>query len=253
MTMPIPTDEEVARVAQVAPQPSVQQPAQPQQVQKFDPKPHLITLKKKPYLPVAWRLVWLNNHCDLNKLNFTIETDFISLHEKSAIARAVVKISNSAGVIIKQATGTKTQNSDQFTDFVEKAETGAVGRALAMIGFGAEFDAEEFDETNPETGEPRVVDTPQKSSKPTGNKPANKPAGSSDLLSENKIKRIRAIGTKLFNLTSDALESRLVEAAGKILKTEVATLAALHWKDGSKVMEALEKKAIEKGVWKSQA
>lgn len=41
-----------------------------------------------------------------------------------------------------------------FGDFIEKAETGAIGRALALVGFGTQFCADELDEG------PRLADSP---------------------------------------------------------------------------------------------
>jgi len=37
------------------------------------------------------------------------------------------------------ATGTKVETKHVFTDYLEKAETGAVGRALAVSGYVAQF------------------------------------------------------------------------------------------------------------------
>jgi hypothetical protein len=51
------------------------------------------------------------------------------------------------------ATGTKTEKAASFPDFIEKAETGAIGRALAALGYGTQF-APELDEAH------RIVDTP---------------------------------------------------------------------------------------------
>ena len=51
------------------------------------------------------------------------------------------------------ATGTKTENAANFPDYVEKAETGSIGRALAALGYGTQF-APELDE------EHRIVDSP---------------------------------------------------------------------------------------------
>jgi hypothetical protein len=74
-----------------------------------------------------------------------------------------------------------------------------------------------------------------------------------DLFSEAKVKRLLAIGGKLFNLTGDALEARIIEAANKILKSNVSNLYALHWRDGGQVMKQLEEQAIKRGVWESRA
>jgi hypothetical protein len=52
-----------------------------------------------------------------------------------------------------RATGTKSENAANFPDFAEKAETGAIGRALAGLGYGTQF-APELNEAH------RIVDSP---------------------------------------------------------------------------------------------
>ena len=67
-----------------------------------------------------------------------------------AVFRAT--ITNENGVVI--STGHGSESAKDFGDYLEKAETKAVGRALAMLGFGTQFAADELDE-----GE-RIVDSP---------------------------------------------------------------------------------------------
>jgi hypothetical protein len=106
----------------------------------------LLNLKGRDYLEVKFRLVWFREeHPD-----WSIETEFLSIDAHSACARAVVK--DATGRII--ATSHKTESESNFPDFMEKAETGAIGRALALIGYGTQFCADELDE-----GE-RIVDSP---------------------------------------------------------------------------------------------
>jgi hypothetical protein len=52
-----------------------------------------------------------------------------------------------------RATGTKSENAASFADYIEKAETGAIGRALAALGYGTQF-APDLDEAH------RIVDAP---------------------------------------------------------------------------------------------
>lgn len=107
----------------------------------FDPKRHLINLKGKEYLPVSARLIWFRQeHPDWSIITTPIE---INMEKNYAIFSA--SIMNAEGKII--ATGTKMETIKDFGDFLEKAETGSVGRALAMCGFGTQF-APEFSEGN---------------------------------------------------------------------------------------------------------
>ncbi len=106
----------------------------------------ILNLRGKDYLEVKYRLVWFRE----DHPQWSIETELISTTEKGATARAVVK--DETGRII--ATSHKAETSNHFPDFMEKAETGAIGRALALIGYGTQFCADELDE-----GE-RIVDAP---------------------------------------------------------------------------------------------
>jgi uncharacterized protein (DUF3820 family) len=106
----------------------------------------LLNLKGKEYLEVKYRLVWFReDHPD-----WSIETELISVTEVSAYARATIR--DEHGRII--ATSHKFENVKGFPDFIEKSETGAIGRALALIGYGTQFCADELDEGK------RIVDAP---------------------------------------------------------------------------------------------
>lgn len=107
------------------------------------------------YLDVKYRILWFREE----KPMWTIDTDFIHLDTTSALARAVVR--DESGRAIQ--TAHKFEDKAGFADFREKAETGAVGRALAMIGYGTQF-AQEMDEPAD-----KIVDSPvapKSSSKP---------------------------------------------------------------------------------------
>lgn len=114
----------------------------------------LLNLKGKDYLQVAHRLVWFREeHPD-----WGIETEFLVLNDTYSISKATIR--NEAGRIIAQAT--KREDAKHFPDNNEKSETGAIGRALALCGYGTQF-APELDE-----GE-RIVDSPLQMNKaPTG-------------------------------------------------------------------------------------
>jgi hypothetical protein len=106
----------------------------------------LLNLRGSDYLEVKYRLVWFREEHP----TWSIETEFVSMTDRTACARAVIR--DESGRII--ATSHKAENSASFPDFMEKAETGAIGRALALIGYGTQFCAEELDEGD------RIVDSP---------------------------------------------------------------------------------------------
>lgn len=120
----------------------------------FDPSRHMMNLKGKDYLPVAARIAWFREeHPD-----WGIVTEPHELGENWAIFRT--SIFNAEGRLI--ATATKREDRAGFPDFLEKAETGSCGRALALCGYGT-LQAQEFDET------PRIVDSPQPAPAPRQN------------------------------------------------------------------------------------
>lgn len=109
----------------------------------FDPKRYVIKVQGgREYLPVSARLIWFRSeHPDWGILTEMIEIN----HEKQyAIFRAT--IFNEEGRLI--ATATKKEDVRGFGDYIEKSETGSVGRALAMCGYGAQF-APELEESGP--------------------------------------------------------------------------------------------------------
>lgn len=115
----------------------------------FDPTKHLIRVQGgREYLPVAQRLVWFRSaHPD-----WGIETRIEVLDIDAAVAVFSATVTNADGKIMARAT--KMETAKGFADYVEKAETGSIGRALALCGYGTQF-APELEE-----GE-RIVDSPQ--------------------------------------------------------------------------------------------
>lgn len=114
----------------------------------FDPKQHLMSLKGKDYLQVAWRIAWMRDeHPD-----WAIATTMLDHDKESKTALFMASICNAEGFQLATAHG--SESARDFGDYIEKAETKAVGRALAMCGFGTQFTADELDEGS------RIVDSP---------------------------------------------------------------------------------------------
>ena len=112
----------------------------------FDPNQHMMKLNGKDYLQVMWRLVWFReDHPD-----WCIEPTPLEYDAEHAIFKATIYDETGAAKV----TGHGSESKRDFGDFFEKAETKAVGRALAMLGYGTQFTATELDE-----GE-RIVDSP---------------------------------------------------------------------------------------------
>lgn len=115
--------------------------------QAFDPGSHLMKVKGNDYLEVKWRLVWLRDqHPDA-----TIETELVSHIGNQAIFRAQIVLPTGGS-----ATGWGSEDINGFQNYIEKAETKAIGRALAALGFGTQF----CDDMVYGAAEGHVVDAP---------------------------------------------------------------------------------------------
>jgi len=126
----------------------------------------LLNLRGKPYLMVAHRFVWLTEMYD----NYTIDTEFLVLNDDYSICKAVIKIFDKDGNLIKSASSTKREDRKDFSDFTEKSETSACGRALAMLGCGTQFCTQDMEEGT------RLADSPiTPTKKPTSTFAKKKP------------------------------------------------------------------------------
>ncbi len=114
---------------------------------RFEPGEHLTKIGGADYLEVKWRLVWLRQ----THPEAVIETELQSHADSFALFRAKVSIPGGGS-----ATGWGSEGIDDFRDYIEKAETKALGRALAALGFGTQF-CPDFD-FGASAG--RVVDAP---------------------------------------------------------------------------------------------
>jgi hypothetical protein len=106
----------------------------------------LLNMRGKEYLEVKYRIVWFREeHPD-----WSIETEYVQVTEASAFAKAIIRTEEGRVV----TTSHKFEDRKGFPDFIEKAETGAIGRALALIGYGTQFCADDLNEGH------RIVDAP---------------------------------------------------------------------------------------------
>ncbi len=113
----------------------------------FEPGKYITKVNGGDYLEVKWRLVWFRTeHPEAD-----IETQLVHHEDGTAIFRARVSIPGGGS-----ATGWGSESSNDFRDYIEKAETKALGRALAALGYGTQFCPDfEFG-----ASESRIVDSP---------------------------------------------------------------------------------------------
>lgn len=127
----------------------------------FDPSRYLTKLTRRvraadgswqtveqDYMEVKWRLLWLRTEHPEAR----IETQLVRLEDGLAVFRAHVVLPTGA-----ESTGWGSETADDWRDYIEKAETKALGRALAALGFGTQF-CEDFDFSSGQAD--RFVDAP---------------------------------------------------------------------------------------------
>jgi hypothetical protein len=230
---------------------------------EFDPTRHFIDYKGRDYLPVPARLAWLVSEHP----SYSITT-LVDAEAKPIKATAHVRIYKDDGALLREATAIKVGAGAGAANTPMGVETGAVGRALGMLGFGTMQAGEDFEEDGEVMG--GIADSPVERKQPAP-RPAPAPApkaapaptvagefgvydheslAESDYFSGPKVKRVFAIGAKLWpDLKGEQLAARIRSAASRIVKAEVLHLDKLHYRDGNDVMKQLEATAVEKGVW----
>jgi hypothetical protein len=132
----------------------------------FDPSAHLMKLPQRKkddrgtwvtsyedYLAVKWRIVWFREKCP----HGSITTEAVSIDWAQGVAIYKATVEDGEG---GKATATGTETRKSFEDFVEKSETRAVGRALALLGFGTQFVGEELSEGEHVADSPVVTSPP---------------------------------------------------------------------------------------------
>lgn len=166
----------------------------------FEAGRYLMKLKGKDYLEVKWRLLWLRSeHPDAR-----IETELVRLEGGLAVFKA--RVSLPAG---GEATGWGSETTQDFGDYIEKAETKALGRALAALGFGTQF-CEDFDFHTSENN--HVVDAPV--AKPVGLPGLPEANGNVTQATPAQVKAIYVIGRNEHQLSEDELDQRCRQLYG---------------------------------------
>lgn len=118
----------------------------------------------KMYLPAAYRIVWFRDELGDE---WGIRTKLVEGGHEAGFATVHAEILNPDGRVI--ASGHKTEAKSDFpAGWVEKAESGAVARALALLGFGTQFTPELDDDgfRPADSPQPRHVYAPQRAAEP---------------------------------------------------------------------------------------
>lgn len=177
----------------------------------FDPSRHTIRVQGgREYLPVAARLVWFREeHPDWGIVTDPME---INQGEQYAIFRA--SIFNEEGRLI--ATATKREDVRGFPDYLEKAETGSIGRALALCGYGTQF-AAELDE-----GE-RLADAPRPATSGKSAQPARNGMATAQCAGQSVTDPAQIAASSQRAEATRAARQRWIDAAGEVGVDEPST------------------------------
>jgi hypothetical protein len=202
-------------------------------------------IEGRDYLEVKWRLVWVRSEFPTAR----ISTRLVKHEDGFALFRAQVTLPNGAS-----ATGWGSETSHDFADYIEAAETKALGRALAALGFGTQFTRDyDFAEAAAATA-PRqqVVDAPVgppqavtsartlnavPATNPNGNGAAPRPAANGNSLTDKQLKAIYAIGRAAQHLAEDEVDARCQAAFG-CRPEELSRLEASQFIDMLKGVQA---------------
>ena len=207
------------------------------------------------YLPARRRLTWMRGE-PVPHPDWTVDTydeevvkgDFQNGRVTGGYARYRASIFDAAGRLI--GTGTKTEYSERFPDFVEKAETGAIARALAVAGYGTEA-ALDLDEGYQDD---RIADAP------VGGRPITISASNQDGFSQggrsehitaaqlNEIasrSRTLGLGLSIVPLIEKVLDTQLPDLPQGDQEASMAILEflkGLSFDDAAKIVMVLNKK-----------
>jgi hypothetical protein len=210
--------------------------------EQFEPAKYLVNLNGRgEYLEVKWRLLWLRTEHP----EASIETELVRLEDHDAVFKARVTIPGGGS-----ATGYGSESAGDFRDFLEKAETKAIGRALAALGYGTQFCQDhEFGGGNimASNGQMRIVDAPVDFAKNRG----QRAGGGGNVASaaqaavdqgnqratERQVKFIRAIARE-----AGLDEQELADWTQELYSQEVDQL---NRRDASTLIEALQRRRNE--------
>jgi len=197
----------------------------PTEGRPFEPAHYLMQIDGRDYLEVKWRLVWLRDAHPTAR----ISTRLVKHEDGFALFRAQVTLPNGAS-----ATGWGSETSGDFADYIEAAETKALGRALAALGFGTQFTRDyDFAEAALAAAPRQVVDSPvgppqsvhrvptpiSAAAHPAngtgngygtgnGNGAGHTPTPLPGTLTEKQLKAIYAIGRAAQHLNDDEVDAR---------------------------------------------
>lgn len=129
----------------------------PGSLSSFDPNKYLTKVSGSDYLEAKWRVFWFRSENPQGKIETKLiehnQDNYDGSNKNNPFALVRARVTRQDGGVAT-AYGSETQND--FRDYIEKAETKAIGRALAMAGYGTQFSSDISDGS----GRDRPVDSP---------------------------------------------------------------------------------------------
>ncbi len=177
--------------------------------QAFDPNQYMSKVKGRDYLEVKWRIAWMRSE----QPDAILETDLASHAEGRAIMRARVTFPNGAS-----ASGWGSETVSAFENYIEKAETKAIGRALTALGYGTPVSMEAPVQ---EPSRPRVMAGQQ---------------SNAFLATPPQKSRIQRLASEA-NLDESSLESLIQEHTGE-------SLSSINKRQASGIIDLLESRRM---------
>jgi hypothetical protein len=186
--------------------------------------------------------------CDLDAPVTSMVWEYGKQVEKKGVGYALwhARVTDGKGGV---GEGSKLEKASDFPDFVEKAETGAIGRALGALGFGTQFSPDL------EEGIRRLVDAPVERSNAEVNGDNRRPQGNAQTTSNSQATN-RQQGTNTAQAAASAntqpkpekpIRSRPVPTQAQ-LKTEVEEMKIISTQGNLVTWPMVVAKAIGKSV-----
>ncbi len=175
----------------------------------FDASKYIAQVDGREYLEVKWRLLWLRTeHPDA-----VINTELVNYDREIAVFKAQVKLPDGG-----EATGWGTVTFNDFDEYVEAAETKALGRALAALGYGTQF-CKDYEVVDKEAERGMIVDSPV--ARPNNNPrsfSSNKALQEGRGATEAQVKAILAIGRAQYNWNELEMDKWSLNLFGREVK-----------------------------------
>jgi hypothetical protein len=190
-----------------------------------DLTPHFMSLQGQKYLKVSGRVLLFRDQHP----GGAITTELVQLDLQAGFALYRATVIDNEGKLLGTAYGSETQKGFP-PGWVEKAETVAVGRALAVAGFGTAFAVADFYES----ADSKLADAPQAApARPTKPADVQKEIGNQKVTKEDTItlwNKIREAGydadwLKVFLQTNGMPGATADLTMNDVAKIELALIA----------------------------